>query len=116
MNTEYKKKLEEEKVTLTKELEKIARFNAETNLWEASPEVSDGNDADSNSNADRFEDYEEKTATLVPLQARLDQVESALARIEIGSYGECSICGNEIEAPRLEANPAAETCIAHLEN
>lgn len=116
MTTEYKKKLEEEKATLTKELGTIARFNAETNMWEASPEASVGDDADSNSNADRFEDYEEKTATLKPLQERLDQVEKALAKIEIGSYGECTICGNEIEAERLNANPAAETCIAHLES
>ncbi|MBP6884970.1 MAG: TraR/DksA C4-type zinc finger protein [Candidatus Pacebacteria bacterium] len=115
MNTEYKNKLEEEKVTLTKELSAIARFNSDTNLWEASPESSDTSDADSNNNADRFEDYEEKTATLKPLQERLDQVEKALAKIETGSYGECVVCGNEIEAERLNANPAAETCIAHLE-
>jgi DnaK suppressor protein len=42
---------------------------------------------------------------------QLDQVDAALARIRSGTYGRCATCGGEIGAARLEALPAATTCI-----
>ena len=50
------------------------------------------------------------------LEARLAQVDAALAKIENGTYGKCRVCGKEIEPARLGANPAAETCMEHLED
>ena len=47
------------------------------------------------------------------LEDRLMQVESALKRIENNSYGKCVVGGEEIEEARLEAEPAAQTCIQH---
>ena len=44
--------------------------------------------------------------------AELSEVEAALARIEDGSYGTCSDCGESIGWPRLNAQPTAERCIA----
>ena len=41
----------------------------------------------------------------------LDQVESALDRIENGTYGECAICGDNIGEERLKAIPFARLCI-----
>jgi DnaK suppressor protein len=41
----------------------------------------------------------------------LVMVESALARIREGSFGECIHCGNEINAKRLEAVPWTRYCI-----
>ena len=41
----------------------------------------------------------------------LYMVESALARIREGSFGECVSCGKEINAKRLEAVPWARHCI-----
>jgi DnaK suppressor protein len=41
----------------------------------------------------------------------LDQIESALKRIEDGSYGQCEKCGVKIPAPRLEAIPYATQCV-----
>ncbi|MCA9353454.1 TraR/DksA C4-type zinc finger protein [Candidatus Nomurabacteria bacterium] len=41
-------------------------------------------------------------------------VEGALKRIENGTYGTCSVCGEKIEEDRLGANPAADTCKAHM--
>ncbi len=35
-------------------------------------------------------------------------------RIEDGTYGVCTVSGEEIETERLEADPAAKTCKAHL--
>ena len=39
------------------------------------------------------------------------QIETALARIEDGTYGECATCGGEIARARLEAVPHAAQCI-----
>jgi DnaK suppressor protein len=44
-------------------------------------------------------------------QAHLDQIAGALARLADGSYGICAGCGGEIGAARLEARPAAATCL-----
>ena len=38
-------------------------------------------------------------------------IDAALERIEDGSYGTCSNCGEEIPHARLEANPWASLCI-----
>ena len=42
----------------------------------------------------------------------LDQVESALDRIENGTYGECAICGDPIGEERLKAISFARLCIS----
>ena len=41
----------------------------------------------------------------------LQLVEEALGRIREGSYGECTNCGNELNAKRLEAVPWTRYCI-----
>lgn len=47
------------------------------------------------------------------LQADLEDVEAALARLDAGTYGRCESCGEAIAAERLDALPAARRCIAH---
>lgn len=42
-------------------------------------------------------------------------VENALSRIENGTYGECEVCGKQIEEQRLEALPYATLCMEHAE-
>jgi DnaK suppressor protein len=42
---------------------------------------------------------------------QLRQVDEALARIEAGAYGTCSVCGKEIPVERLEALPWTTLCI-----
>jgi DnaK suppressor protein len=44
-------------------------------------------------------------------QDLLDQVDSALKRLDEGTYGTCARCGNTINAERLEALPYATFCI-----
>jgi RNA polymerase-binding transcription factor DksA len=39
------------------------------------------------------------------------ELDAALARVDLGTYGTCERCGQPIGAPRLEALPAARTCI-----
>ena len=38
-------------------------------------------------------------------------IDAALARFEAGTYGECTDCGIDIPAPRLQASPEAPRCI-----
>lgn len=42
----------------------------------------------------------------------LEALDRAAARVDAGGYGVCGRCGAVIGAERLEALPAAETCIA----
>jgi RNA polymerase-binding transcription factor DksA len=48
---------------------------------------------------------------MATIRERLVQVERALDRIEAGTYGLCETCAQEISAERLEAFPAATTCV-----
>lgn len=41
----------------------------------------------------------------------LREVEGALERISLGTYGVCTTCGSDIGAARLEAVPHAAQCI-----
>jgi len=111
----YKQLLEEEKTKLEAELGGIGRVNPDNPKdWEPTPEASDTNaDADKNIQADAREEFEARNAVEVTLESRLINVNEALKRIEDGTFGKCEIDGNEIEEARLEANPAARTCIEH---
>jgi len=42
---------------------------------------------------------------------RLEQINSALQRIDDGTWGRCSTCGKQIDPRRLDADPAVITCI-----
>jgi DnaK suppressor protein len=41
----------------------------------------------------------------------LAEINTALTRIEEGTYGTCAVCGKEIAPERLEAHPWASLCI-----
>lgn len=45
------------------------------------------------------------------LKNQLDAVDTALSRIEAGTYGTCDNCGNDIGHDRLEFRPASVLCI-----
>lgn len=115
MNTDnIKQKLEEEVKLLESELASLGRVD-HTGDWEATPEVQSAPEADENDQADRSEDFEERSSTLNVLESRLVDIKVALDKIEGGKYGTCEACGNQIEEDRLEANPAARTCKACME-
>ena len=46
------------------------------------------------------------------LRDTLREVEAALQRMEVGTYGQCQRCGQPIAEERLEALPATRLCIA----
>ena len=109
-------RLMEEKATLERQLSEIGVKDETTEDWEAVPEQGEA-EADENDLADRAEDFEERTATLNTLESRLKEIIHALGKLEKadGTFGICEISGEEIEEDRLRANPAARTCISHID-
>lgn len=102
MNTEhFKKKLQDELKTIDAELTETKK-----------PDI-DHTATETDEIADRFEEQEVGDAERTALEARKIEVEAALARIDMGTYGTCRECEGEIDEKRLEANPAAMTCVAH---
>ena len=121
----FQKKLEEERTRLIGELGELGRINpTNANDWETTysnlqskiGEVEIPAEPDEQDEASRLEEFEERNATEVTLEGRLNTVKDALARVESGTYGMCmeGAAPHPIEHMRLEANPAAATCLAHL--
>lgn len=50
-------------------------------------------------------------AELASAESSIEQADAALARVTAGRYGICVVCGHPIAPERLEARPAADTCI-----
>jgi RNA polymerase-binding transcription factor len=115
MKTEhFRKKLEEERVKLETEMGSVGRRNLRVpNDWEPIP-TEMGAESDLADQADVFVSREGNAAILADLEARYDTILEALARIEKKTYGKCEVCHHIIEEARLEADPAAVTCIKHL--
>lgn len=113
--TKYKTLLEAELKTVEGELKTVGRRNpANPNDWQATPNKGDIDEADENITADKIENFEGNSAILKQLETRYNEVRAALLRIAKGTYGVCDVCKKPIEEKRLEANPAATTCMAHM--
>lgn len=115
MNTEqFRARLTEEKAVLEAELATVGRRSATNpNDWEPVPSETE-QEPDPNDKADQMEDFGNNTAILTDLELRLNDVLAALERIENGTYGTCEVSGQAIEEDRLNADPAARTCKAHM--
>ena len=108
-----KQKLEQEEAQLELELTDIGHLhNAAVGNWDGDAGDLKVGTEDENILADKFEEETTNDAVVSDLEARLLNVKKALDKIEDGSYGICEKCGAEIEEERLEANPAASTCVA----
>jgi DnaK suppressor protein len=46
------------------------------------------------------------------LQVTIDEIDAALARLAVGTYGRCTGCQTEIPEERLELRPFAGTCVS----
>lgn len=113
----YKIKLEEMLVAITGELKIIGIHNPENpSDWIAVPEDLDAEEPDQNLAADAVEAWDERNGLVSVLEARYNGILSALARIEMGTFGVCEICGASIEEKRLTVSPIARTCVAHRED
>jgi RNA polymerase-binding transcription factor DksA len=107
-------RLEGEKKELEVELNAIGRKNpTNTSDWEAKPPEANVQPGDRDEVADTIEGFEENTAILKELETRWNLVNRALLKHEQGMYGICEKSNEPIELERLEADPAARTCITH---
>lgn len=109
-----REKLESLKSALFEELSTMATYNAQNDDWEIRFDNDPHNEADEDIISDNAEAAEEAIATLALLETRYRNINRALTRVADGTYGNCELCGQPIEADRLEANPAARTCKEHL--
>lgn len=58
-----------------------------------------------------FLETQQEQSIMVNEQALLSEVQDALKRIELGTYGTCVVCGQPIPEKRLEALPWAARCV-----
>ncbi|HRZ94992.1 MAG TPA: TraR/DksA C4-type zinc finger protein [Candidatus Moranbacteria bacterium] len=106
---ELKNLLLKEKTDLENDLSRIARpvdkreGDYETNFEEI------GSDKDDN--ATEVDQYTGNISVETTLERKLQDVLTALEKIEKGAYGICDNCKKEIDINRLRANPSARTCI-----
>ena len=110
----YKEKLTTEIARLEIELATVAREDGEKGWKAVNTVVDESTDADPNEVADKIEEFETNQAIAASLKAKLLEVTDSLAKIEKGEYGICETCTQPIEEDRLEANPSARTCKAHM--
>ncbi len=111
---QLKNKSEQELATLELELTDIGKINsADHHDWTGSAGGYEVGTADKNILADKVEEVQTNDHIVDELEARRISVLAALEAIEEGKYGECAECGKDIPQERLEANPAANTCIEH---
>lgn len=114
--TTYKEQLETLKATLISDLQTIAVHRSDTDDWELVTESAEQATADPNDHADIAEDSEERLAVFAELKTRYHNIVRALEKIAAGTYGICEVSGHPIEEARLKANPAARTCVTHLDD
>jgi DnaK suppressor protein len=99
-----RRQLEEERAQLLGQITRLERdFRDES--WK---EPRSDDDAEIGSNS--FE--RERTMSLAQnARATVAEIDQALARIDAGTYGRCTECGQLIAAERLEARPQARLCL-----
>ena len=108
-----------------RELLEVERQQALRRLADLTGEFDEVVAASRDANADDEHDPEGATiafersqvaALVLQVQHQLAEVEAAIERLAAGTYGVCEQCGQPIAPARLEARPAARTCIgcAHL--
>ncbi len=111
----FKQNLLVEKAQLETELSSVATKDPTNPAdWVPNTGESDQSTADEIQVSDSFENLENNIGVTTQLENRLTDINDALAKIDAGTYGVCEADNHEIEEDRLEANPAARTCKAHM--
>jgi RNA polymerase-binding protein DksA len=100
---ELRAQLEQQKNELT---DRVNRIKAD---------ITGGLEADSKEQAGQLENKEVLDELGNEAREELTLINSALQRMDDGSYGICTACGVEIDARRLAVRPHAARCIACAE-
>ena len=108
MNKEIIKQIEEDLIKRKEQISADLTDVAQSGTNDAKfPEYGDKPDE----NAQEVEGYVTNIATEKALESTLRDIDSALKRIEAGTYGICKYCKEEINEKRLVARPVASACI-----
>jgi len=105
-----KKRLLEEQERLETELHEITERTAHTAELEQVSELSTYDDHPADMASETFE-REKDLALESNIQDLLDKVNTAIEKIDEGTYGLCDSCGVDINQSRLEALPWASLCL-----
>jgi len=107
-----KKKLEQERTLLEKDLLKFADKDKKIpDDYDTKFPNLGGRSSSPDEDAKEVETYENLLAVEYALELRLREVNEALKKIKENNYGHCEICKKDIQLDRLKANAAAKTCI-----
>lgn len=77
---------------------------------EAVKNLNVGNDGFADS-GQATEERAELLAAINQARNRVHQIDEAIERMDAGSYGVCSNCGQQIQPARLEVRPLSVTCV-----
>ncbi len=111
----HKVELERLLAEITNELQSVGIHNPDNSSdWVPVPAAGESDESDTDLVADAVEDSDERQALVATLEGRYNNLVRALVKIANGTYGMCELGEHPIEADRLEANPAARTCKAHM--
>lgn len=102
-------RLEQERTRTTEQINALARAVGE--IIESSAGVATDDEHDPEGQTIAFE-RAQAAALLEQARARLEDVDAAAMRLSAGTYGICESCQQPIAPERLDARPAARTCIS----
>ncbi len=107
---DFKKKLENQKSALIKELSSFAVEDKNLkNNWDTKyPNRESG---DMEEEADEVQEYDNLLSLENNLELQLKDVNSALEKVKNNKYGVCEKCNKEINEERLQACPEARVCM-----
>ena len=115
MNGERKKallrKLMEEKERLAAQVDFFHRQGLDTELGESIGELSSYDNHPADIGSEVFERSKDAALRENALLAQ-EQIEKAIEKLALGTYGVCDRCGREIGHDRLKAHPQATTCFS----
>jgi DnaK suppressor protein len=107
---EVRQRLEAEKIRLKQEI--YRQTQGDEAVPTTDPLLDAGGVAtDPADDADALADYERTQMLVSNAQEMLEDINAALARLDAGTYGICTNCGQEIDPRRLEALPWVSHCI-----
>lgn len=108
---QLKQKLEGAKKRLQNDLERFAKpVDSKSGEYETRFE-NIGTDMDDS--ATEVEQYVDALGVENTLEQQLQDVNTALDKIEKGTFGKCEVCGEDIAIERLRVYPSAKVCMKH---
>lgn len=100
---QMKKQLEEERARLMQERGE--------NIHPIPLEDETGSNVDPEVQADEAEEFVNRLGVADVLRARINEIDAAINKINMGTYGKCERCNKDIPAEDLKASPGRKYCV-----